>query len=79
MMKGSLVISYVATLILCLAVLYLSNKVQTVENRQALILEEINDLKKKDRITSQDVDSIYRLMTRGIEDGAVQLHTKDEN
>ena len=67
-MKGSLVISYVATLILCLTVLYLSNKVQTVENRQALILEEINDLKKKERITSQDVDFILKLMT-GANDG----------
>lgn len=68
-MRGSLIIAHVAILILCLAVLYLSNKVQTVENRQALILEEINDLKKKDRITSQDVDFILRLMKEAGDDG----------
>lgn len=67
-MRGSLVVAHVATIILCFAVLYLSNKVQTVENRQALILEEINDLKKKERITSQDVDFILKLMT-GANDG----------
>lgn len=67
-MRVSLIIAHVATLILCLAVLYLSDKVQTVENRQALILEEINDLKKKERITSQDVDFILKLMT-GANDG----------
>ena len=67
-MRGSLIIAHVAILILCLAVLYLFNKVQTVENRQALILEEINDLKKKERITSQDVDFVLRLVS-GVNDG----------
>lgn len=67
-MKGSLIIAYVSTLLLSIAVLYLSNKVQTVENRQALILEEVSDLKKKERITAQDVDFILRLI-KGVEDG----------
>ena len=67
-MKGSLIIAYVSTLLLSIAVLYLSNKVQTVENRQALILEEVSDLMKKERITAQDVDFILRLI-KGVEDG----------
>lgn len=67
-MRGSLIVAHVATIILCLAVLYLSNKVQTVENRQALILEEISDLKKKERITSQDVDFILRLVKEAGDD-----------
>lgn len=67
-MRRGLILVYVSLLLMGISVLYLSNKVQTVENRQALILEEINDLKKKERITSQDVDFILKLMT-GVNDG----------
>ena len=67
-MRIGLILSCVSLLLMGISVLYLSNKVQTVENRQALILEEINDLKKKERITSQDVDFILKLMT-GANDG----------
>lgn len=67
-MRSRLIITTVQLLLLGGAILYLSNKVQTVENRQALILEEINDLKKKERITSQDVDFVLRLVS-GVNDG----------
>lgn len=67
-MRSGLIITTVQLLLLGVAILYLSNKVQTVENRQALILEEINDLKKKERITSQDVDFMFKLIS-GANDG----------
>lgn len=62
----------------CICVRY-EARIKTIENRQTVITEELKELKKQNRITTQDVDFILRLMMRGVEDGAVQLHTKDEN
>jgi hypothetical protein len=67
-MKAEIILSFTVSILLGVSIIHLSNKVQVIENRQALILEEIKDLKKKERITSQDVDFVLRLVS-GVNDG----------
>lgn len=67
-MKAEIILSFTVSILLGVSIIHLSNRVQVVENRQALILEEIKDLKKKERITSQDVDFVLRLVS-GVNDG----------
>lgn len=62
----------------CICVRY-EARIKAVENQQTIIQDELKELKKQSRITSQDIDFILRLMSRGFENGAVQLHTENKS